>query len=197
MECLDVDGAVAWALDRLRTDLSPDLIYHNLWHTECDVIPAAKRLARHSNRSKEESDLLQVAAAFHDVGFVEVYEGHEQKGAQMAGEVLPRYGFSPRQVAAVQGMILATALPQSPQNSLEALLADADLDVLGRDDFFERNRALREELLLRGEEMSLQKWYAAQLRFLQEHSYFTPAAKALRGETKEANMVRLKQLLRE
>jgi predicted metal-dependent HD superfamily phosphohydrolase len=196
VECLDVDGAVAWALDRLRTDLSPDLIYHNLWHTEHDVIPAARRLAHHSDRSKEESDLLQVAAAFHDVGFVEVYEGHEQRGAQMAGEVLPRHGFSAQQVAAVQGMILATALPQSPQNSLEALLADADLDVLGRDDFFERNQALREELLLRGEEIPLEEWYAAQLRFLQEHSYFTPAARALRLATKEANMARLKQLLK-
>lgn len=197
MECLDVDSTVAWALDRLRTDLSPDLVYHNLWHTEHDVIPAVKRLAQCSNLTGEESDLLQVAAAFHDVGFVEVYEGHEQKGAEMAAEVLPRHGFSPQQVARVQGMILATALPQSPKNLLEEILADADLDVLGRDDFFERNQALRQELLLRGAEISLEKWYASQLRFLQDHSYFTVAARALREETKAANIARLKELPRE
>lgn len=196
MGSLDVEGAVAWALHCLRANLSPDLVYHDLWHTEHDVMPAAGRLARRSRCTREERDLLRVAAAFHDVGFVHIYVGHEQKGAQMAAEVLPRHGFSPHQVAAVQGMILATTLPQSPANALEALLADADLDVLGRDDFFKRNLALYEERRLYGQEMPLQAWYAVQARFLEAHAYFTPAARALRERTKAANLARLNQLLR-
>jgi predicted metal-dependent HD superfamily phosphohydrolase len=166
-----------------------------VWHTEQDVLPAAERLARHSGLNGEAIDLLRVAAAFHDVGFVQGPHGHEARGAHMAGEVLPDYGFSADQVAQIQGMIMATSLPQSPQNLLEALLADADLDVLGRPDFFERNQALREELRLRGEDLPLSKWLAIQLQFLKEHRYFTPAARRLRQQTKEANLARVRQLL--
>jgi uncharacterized protein len=191
----DVAGAVAWALDMLRTQLPPHLTYHDVWHTEQDVLPAAERLARHSGLNGEETDLLRVAAAFHDVGFVQGPEGHEARGAQMAEEVLPRFGFSAAEVAQIQGMIMATSLPQSPRNLLEALLADADLDVLGRSDFFERNQALREELRLRGEDVPLAEWLAIQLQFLKEHHYFTPAARRLRQETKEANLARVRQLL--
>ena len=45
----DYDGAIAYALCRLRTELSPLLTYHNLMHTEGDVLPAVARLARLSN----------------------------------------------------------------------------------------------------------------------------------------------------
>lgn len=195
MDESQIKDAVSWALDRLRTGLSPDLTYHNLWHTEQDVLPAARRLGRLTDISAHECGLLVVAAAFHDVGLSEVYDGHEQKGAQMAAAVLPAFRFSAQQVAQIQGMILATRLPQSPQNLLEELLADADLDVLGREDFFERNLALWQELRLRGQELPLREWYLSQLHFLQKHRYFTPAARKLRRAAKKANVARLRQRL--
>jgi predicted metal-dependent HD superfamily phosphohydrolase len=192
---LDISGAVGWALDLLRTGLSPDLTYHNLWHTEHDVLPAAERLGRQSNLAPAELSLLRVGAAFHDLGFVQVYEGHEEVSARIAAEILPGYGFSAGDVERIQGMIMATRLPQSPRDQLEALMADADLDVLGRDDFFARNQALRQELLLRGEQVSNSEWLQRQLNFLQEHTYFTAAARKLRQPTKLTNIARVREML--
>jgi hypothetical protein len=58
---------------------------------------------------------------------------------------------------------------------------DADLDVLGRDDFMLHNNNLRNELALLGQEFSDFDWYANQLQFLRSHTYFTASARALRN----------------
>ena len=116
-------------------------------------------------------------------------------GAEIAGQVLPGFGFSPAQIAAIQGMILATQLPQSPRTLLEEILADADLDVLGREDFLRRNQALRDELAASGTLLTPERWYGNQLLLLQNHRYFTAAARALRAEGKEENIKTIKNLL--
>lgn len=132
-------GAIAHALARLRAELSPELTYHNVAHTQDDVIPGAARLARLSDMAEGDVCLLEVAAAYHDIGFIHVRVEHEPVSVRIAAETLPAYGFSPQQIERIASMILATRLPQSPHNPLEEILADADLDVPGRDDFFERN----------------------------------------------------------
>lgn len=185
------NSAVSWALQCLRSELSPDLTYHSLWHTEDDVLPAVVRLANQSGITSSQLQLLEIAAAFHDLGFVDTYSGHEKRGALIVAEVLPDYGFSSEQIAQVQGMILATDLERPPQTLLECLLADADLDYLGRDDFFQRNEALFNERRIRGDNMSRLEWRIAQLRFLQSHSYCSSAARSLRQSSKEAHIVLL------
>lgn len=188
--------AIHFALDRLQNDLSPRLTYHNLWHTVQDVLPGSTRLAQHIGISEEEHHLLEVAAAFHDIGFTEIYANHEIVGARIAAQILPGYGFSGRHIEIVMGMIIATRLPQSPRNLLEEILADADLDVLGRKDFFARNEALRQEWANYGRETPVEQWYEGQLAFLKSHTFFTPAARMLRDEMKKKNIAFLEEKLR-
>ena len=111
-------------------------------------------------------------------------------------DVLPRFGFSPEEINRVSGMILATELPQTPLNEEEALLCDADLDSLGREDFFETSKALWRERIACGMDISLQTWLETQLRFVKEHQYFTSAARALRDEGKKRNIDLLERLIR-
>ena len=89
---------------------------------------------------------------------------------------------------------LATRLPQTPRTLLEKILADADLDVLGRADFLEWNAALRAELAAVGSVQSDSQWYQSQIQFVRHHDYQTPAARALRQAGKEANIVALTHL---
>jgi len=193
----DYAGAVAYALERLRTELSPDLLYHNLWHTEHDVIPSALRLARLTDHVEEEDvRLLEVAAAYHDLGFVEQAQDHEMIGARLAAQTLPAFGFSSRQVERIMGLLLATRLPQSPRTILEQILADADLDVLGRDDFFPRNAALLQESIRLGRPFTQVEWDRQQLNFVQKHTYFTAAARALRDAGKQQHIAQLEERLR-
>jgi uncharacterized protein len=191
----DHDGAIAYALNRLRSELSPKLTYHNAWHTECDVLPAAVQLARLSDLPEADLQLLRVAAAYHDIGFITTHLEHERRSAELAAQVLPRYGFTAEELERIVGMIMATRLPQRPRNLAEQIMADADLDVLGRADFLARHRALRQELAALGQPMTDQQWLAAQSRFLQQHSYFTPAAQSLRMAEQRANLARLRAYL--
>jgi len=184
----DFTGARHYALTRLERELAPDLAYHGLRHTQADVLPAVARLAEREGVTGEARELLETAAAFHDLGFIEQYAQHEAASVRLASEALPGFGFSAAQVGLVVGMIWATRLPQTPRTPLEALLADADLDVLGRTDFWELNQALRQELTARGRVIKDTVWYTAQLRFLRGHRYFTAAARELRDEHKRHNV---------
>ncbi|GAB4581787.1 MAG: hypothetical protein Fur0022_45370 [Anaerolineales bacterium] len=188
--------AIQFALKRLQSELSPKLTYHNAWHTIHDILPGSARLAQHTGVSEDDLRLLEVAAAFHDLGFTEGYANHEMIGARIVAQILPNYDFSVRQIECIMGMIIATRLPQAPRNLLEEILADSDLDVLGREDFFARNEALRQEWMNYGRETPLEQWYEGQLAFLRSHTYFTPAARMLRNEMKKKNIAAIEEKLR-
>ncbi len=191
----DFDAAIDDALRRLARDLPPALTYHTFWHTAEDVLPAARRLAALCGVDGVEARLIEVAAAYHDLGFTVQPEEHERISAEIAAATLPGFGFTPEQVAAVQGMILATKLPQSPRTPLEEILVDADLDVLGREDALSRSEALRAEVEARAGPLTPAAWADIQLAFYRQHRYFTPVARALRDAGKARNMARLEAIL--
>ena len=181
----DIQNAIRYARERMSHELPSHLTYHHLGHTFDDVLPAALRFAAMSNVDAEEMDLLSVAAAFHDIGWIVQGDGHEAIGVEIVHRILPSFGFTSEQIQKISGMIMATRVPQEPQNLLEEILVDADLDVLGRDDFWPRNHDLRTELAARGVVMSDLEWYLSQFNFMEEHSYFTAAAETLRGSAKK------------
>jgi len=191
----DVARACAYALGRLERELPPVLCYHSLSHTRDDVVVAAELLAAAEGVTGEALLLLRTAACFHDLGFIEGREQHEARGARIAAAALPGFGYRPEQVALVEGMIVATRLPQTPHTLLECILADADLDVCGRADFLSLNACLRAELALAGSVSSDREWYSGQLSFLLAHHYWTAAARALRDDQKRANIAALEQQL--
>lgn len=194
----DFEAAKQYALSRLENELAPDLFYHSLAHTKDHVLPAVIRLATMMNISQEERNLLEVAASYHDIGFLMQREEHEQIGSDMAKQILPRFDFTPTQIEQIVAIIMATRVPQTPHNLLQEIMADADLDVLGRkQDFWSRNQHLRAELAAYGEVVTDTEWYSRQLFFLQSHDYFTCAAQALRHAGKEKHIAQLKQRLKE
>ena len=182
------EHARAYALRRLEHELPATLTYHSLAHTRDDVAPATLRLAALAGVCGEQRMLLHTAAYYHDIGFVVQRADHEAIGARIAAETLPGFGYTSRQVEIIHGMIMATRLPQSPHNLLEQLMADADLDALGRADFPARNQALRDELAAYGDRWDDLEWYREQLCFLESHSYWTDAARQVRGEQKRRNV---------
>ena len=189
------EQARQYALQRLERELSPRLRYHGIMHTRDEVVPVAEMLAGLEGIQGELLYLLLTAAWFHDLGYVEQPVHHELIGARIAMEVLPGLGYTQEQVEVVRWAILATALPQSPATHLEQLLADADLDVLGRADFMSRNNDLRQELALLGKEFTDEEWYTRQIKFVEAHQYFSASARALRDAGKAESITTLKQAL--
>jgi len=193
----DIDFAAAkrYALTRLERELSPYLHYHSVAHTRDDVVPAVKRLAQHMGISGLSLILLETAAWYHDIGYLFRREGHEIAGIELCRRVLPRWGYTAEHIQQIATIILATRLPQNPQNTLGKILADADLDSLGRPDFLETSLALRRELAEIGIIRTDLEWFEGQRYFLRTHSYFTHAARQLRDAGKQANIQLLDQLI--
>jgi uncharacterized protein len=187
----DFEGARQYALERLERELPENLHYHSLEHTRDDVAPAVERLAEVEGIEGEALLLLRTAAYFHDIGFIVQYNDHESASVQIAREALPHFGYTHGQIEAISHMIMATKLPQSPGNQLEQILADGDLDNLGRDDFETRSEVLRAELETLGITSSDEEWYQRQLDFIQTHRYFTSAARKLRDAKKAQNIQEL------
>lgn len=190
----DFKAAKIYVLNRLERELSPKLVYHSISHTRDNVVPTSQCLARMEGLDEHTCELLQTAACFHDIGFIEQYVDHEEVGTRIAAEILPGFSYSPRDIRTIQKIILATKLPQSPQSLPEKILADADLDVLGREDFLKRNRDLRMEMEAFGICFEDGEWYDSQLRFLQSHHYWTRAAQRMRRKTELINIGLLENL---
>jgi len=191
----DFPAAQAYAVERLQNELPGFIKYHTLYHTQSDVVPAVERLAVMEKIDDESLLLLRTAAFFHDIGFVVQCKHHEDASIQIAAEALPLFRYTRRQIEVVQSLISTTRIPQNPQNLLDKIMADGDLDVLGRADFMVRSAALRAEILALGVEMTDVDWYTSQLRFLTSHRYFTQSARSLRNATKQKNIATLERLL--
>jgi uncharacterized protein len=187
--------AISYARRCLKQKLIPELTYHNLTHTFEHVLPAAMDLADRCGVTQEEKELLAVAVAFHDIGWIVQGPGHERIGARMARQKLPDFGFTNRHIERITAMILATRLPHRPTCLLERILIDADMTILTRDDFWECNRELRDELEVLGQPLSDRQWYKIQLAFLETHRYFTDVAVAEREQVKQQHILELRRRL--
>jgi uncharacterized protein len=173
--------------------LSPRLTYHNLLHT-LDVMEQAGRIAKEENiRDESEVFLLKTAALFHDSGFLITYTGHEEAGCKLAKTELPVFGLNKPQIDKICGMIMATKIPQSPKNVLDEILADADLDYLGRDDFETISNNLRLEFLEYGVVKNNREWEEKQISFFETHHFFTRASRSNREPQKKAQLAKLKK----
>jgi uncharacterized protein len=191
----DFEGARAYALMRLASELPETVRYHSLQHTRDDVVPAAERLAHAEGVNGEDLLLLRTAAYFHDLGFVVRREEHELAGVEIAKHVLPAFGYTPEQIEKISRMIMATRIPQSPTTLLEQILADADLDTLGSDHFWRQSENLRAESEAFDGPMSDVEWYITQVTFIENHHYWTASARALREPRKQEHLAQLRKLL--
>ncbi len=190
------DAAKAHITHRLSAELSPDLVYHCDRHTLQDVLPAAERLGRAAGLDDESLLYLMTAALFHDTGFLTQYHDHETASMAIARSTLPSFDYTPKQIDTVVMIIEATRMPQRPRCELQQLMCDADLDLLGRDDFWELNRQLLEETRCFGTfSLTDEAWFTSQIRFLEDHRFFTPQAHALRDAGKVKNISRMNRAL--
>ncbi len=194
---MDFDGAVNYALRRLEGELSPKLTYHSFAHTKDEVVVAVERLAKMEGVLGTDKALLLTAAYFHDLGFIYQRKEHERKSADIALDVLPGFRYTEIQVGIIEGIILATRLPQCPKTHLEQIMADGDLDGLGQGNFFDRGLDLRKELASFGIISSDQDWYLQELDLLMRHRYFTKSARRLRNRGKQDNLRKLRALIEE
>ncbi len=181
-------------LDMMEDKLPRNLYYHNIKHT-IDVITEVELIGWAEGLSDENVLLLKVAALFHDAGHMVDYQSHEHHSVLLAEEVLPRFNYSKEQIETVKRLILATRMPHNPQDLMEQVMCDSDLDYLGRSDFIPVSNNLYHELKERSMVGSLDEWNSRQLEFINQHQYFTETAHKLRQVNKQLQIERIRSLI--
>ncbi|WP_447635009.1 Pycsar system effector family protein [Flavobacterium microcysteis] len=175
-----------------KDNLSSDYIYHNFNHT-LRVVDSVRLLIKGEKVSEEDAEILEIAAWFHDAGYISGGEKHEEKGAQIAADFLKENGFSEDKISKVKALILATELKRTPENHLEMIIRDADCSHFGHKEYSNFAELLRQEWkIVAQKEYSNLEW-AKENRtvFLKYHRFYTDSAKANWQAQKDLNLSEL------
>lgn len=184
----------------LAHDLAPTLHYHAVQHSR-DVFEETVRFALHDQIDARKIELLSIAAAYHDAGYMEQYADNEPIGAAMASRAMKQQGgYTQSEINEVSQMILSTQLKVTPEGGTRVeltpfagYLMDADLGSFGREDFFEKCQQLIDETGAPPEALYQQAW-----RLISNHIWYTRAARELREAKRQQNLkeleIRLKSL---
>ena len=176
----------------LRNNLPAHLRYHNYQHT-LRVLGVAEFIAGKENISGRELMLIKVGALLHDIGFLNMSKNHEEEGCRIARELLAGYDITEAEQKRICGIIMATKIPQQAHNPSEEVLADADLEYLGTDDFEEIGEGLYQELRHANPALTRAEFNGIQIRFLEAHKYFTGYARQHLDPVKQQHLAALKQ----
>lgn len=191
---MNLQAAKEYIIKELLKNKNPDLHYHNQEHT-MDVFNSAINIAENESLDQHDIDLVKTASLFHDSGMMRSYSDHEEASVDIIKEKLPSFGYTTGEIDAIAAMIMSTKLPQSASSKLEKIICDADLDYLGRTDFFMIAHRLRQEWYDLGvKKTTLREWYLIQVDFLGNHNYWTKTAIDLREKGKQKNLKMIREI---
>lgn len=192
-----VDRARDFALDLLRRRLAAWATYHDIRHTE-ETVEACREIAAGSGLDEAQTEIVLLAAWFHDTGYIDTVKGHEERSAAIALEYLRGSGYPPDNISSVEGCIMATKMPPNPKNLLERIICDADMIYIGREDFFGKDDLLREEIEKReGTVIDPAAWLRRSLKFLEDRQYHTEYCRTRLNEGLKRNIETLRRRLTE
>ncbi len=174
--------------------LPKEYVYHSITHIK-DVVEQVERIAKNEQVKKSDIDDLKLAAWLHDIGYIWEPKRHEERGVEYATSLLKSLEFPTQKIQKINGMILATKIPQTPKNLHEQIICDADLDYLGRPDYAENSQLLLQELLLT-KKINNTEWLRIQDSFLTKHVYFTKTSNTKRNKLKSKVLESIKSQLK-
>ena len=174
----------------LQDELPSHIIYHNFPHT-LRVVKKLQELIKGEGVPEKDAELLQIAAWFHDSGFVTGANKHEESGVQLAKDFL-KNKISDDDFSTVKQLILATKMGHKPINQLERIIKDADCSHLASKSFNQTSDLLKEELrLTNAADHSDLDWKKGNVTFLTNHQFFTNYAIENWQEKKQSNLLEL------
>ena len=133
---------------------------------------------------------------FHDTGFIVEYDNNEPIGAKIAKNYLRSTGYDRADIYIIENIIIATRLEEKPKNIYEQIVKDADMDNLGRDDFFEKSDKLKQEIEhIKNISLDNKKWDASNFTLISTHTYYTKTQHKERDKKRQENMQKLKEVL--
>lgn len=184
-----------YCTDILRNESFKNLPFHNLAHT-LEVVAHAALISNVEGLGPGDTELVIIAAYFHDIGYSRSYRGHEDIGKEIAYHYLSKEKYPVEKINLILSCIEATKMPQQPQNKYAGILCDADMFHIGASNFIHRNLLLRKEWeLCCNQYYTDAEWYLLNLKFLEGHTFITSYGKQVLENGKQKNLSKLKQLI--
>ena len=170
--------------------------FHTLAHTR-QVVRATRIIGRASSLYAEQLKAVMIAAWFHDIGYVDGAELHEERSASVALKMLTTWGASSKILEQVERSIMATTITQNPKDILGMVLCDADLAHLGSPHYHMHVMLLRkeQEAMLREKFGDERLWDQRNIEFLKTHRYFTEYGMDILDRRKKTNLNKMIQQL--
>jgi predicted metal-dependent HD superfamily phosphohydrolase len=171
-----VKQASEYVFRLFKEQLSKKLVYHNYRHT-FETANEARQLGDMYKLSPEELQDLELAAWFHDTGYVTKYDGHEEESVRFATSWLQEKQYPAERIARISDCIMATKHTTTPTTLLQEILVDADMSNIGRDTFFATAELLRVEWeIFKDKFFTDQEWAQFQMEFLLSTTFYTDQA---------------------
>lgn len=190
-----IEKVEKYCTEVLSNDAIKKLPFHNLEHTK-EVVQQVKYLCAAMDINSTETELLIVAAWFHDTGFLKAYRDHETESVKIATAFLKAHQVDKSFVDEVCTCIGATRMPQSPTDRLSAILCDADIFHISTPHFFYRKLLLRREWELFCDIKTTNKeWHLLNHKFLQEHHFRSDYGKQTLEMGKQENLRKVEHIL--
>ncbi len=191
-----VKKAYEFVSDLLQNKLSEKIVYHNFTHSN-EVFETTKKLADESGLNTSETEIVLLAALFHDSGYTVKREEHEIISSEIANEFLTAQNYPADKIEKVKSCIVASRIPQQPKDLLEEVVCDADLSHFGKKSFFEKGDLLRVELeQSTGKTYTDFEWLKNSLDIMIGNPFRTKAAKENFGKQRTENLLKLQKKLR-
>lgn len=179
----------------LKNQLDKTLTYHGYHHAK-DVLKCVDADVKRNKFDDHKSELFRIAAFTHDIGYIDTYKGHEERGVEIVSEIMFEEGYNDKDVAYVKKLILATKPEKRVRTLEEKIMKDADLDYLGRSDFYKVAKTLFNEWVANGiiiDDFNL--FEKQELHFLINHKYQTEYAREKRSPGKNKRIAELMEKL--
>jgi predicted metal-dependent HD superfamily phosphohydrolase len=191
MSTLLID-AEKYVFNLLNNKLATNYVYHNLAHTQ-KVIEKTIELAEKLEVDKASLENLQLAALFHDSGFIKKAENHEQESVKILTHFLQENNVKVNKIEAIASLILATKMGHDPTNDLEKIMTDADCAHLGNKSFEDKTALLRKEWeVTENKNYSDVEWVSINIDFLTNgHKYHTDYDLKNWSKGKDKNLAKL------
>lgn len=188
-----IAAAKTFVTEFFQKNIGAEYVFHDIQHIK-NVVEAVQIVGKGCGVTERELKLLQLAAWFHDCGYLEGADGHEERSCKIAVDFLSKQDLPEQDLDVITRCIMATKLPFRPKDRLEEIMCDADLSHLGKDIYWDRCGRLRQELLMtRSILMSEQEWVQFELDFMGNHQYFTEAAGELYTKRKLKHIKQLQK----
>ncbi len=187
-----IEKAEKFVFDLFKNELDNSYLYHNHTHTE-RVLRSLREIIENTDISKEDAEILELAALLHDTGYTKKRDGHEEESVKIATTFLKDNGASDELIEAVNACIMSTKFKNAPETDLGKIIRDADSSHFGKKYFAEASEFLRKELELQGiQAYSPSEWRDENIKVLtKKHEFYTDYALKNWQKQKESNLAKL------